>query len=120
MKRPADFTGTNVEGFLLRTALYIEGNPAKFPNDKSKVVCTLFLMEGKAVIWAENFMEEVMTASPYDFGTSLAFGDKLQEAFGNPHKRQTAQVELSQLKQGSMTAAEFFTQFSSARRCAGV
>lgn len=76
-------------------------------------------MEGKATTWAENFMEEVMTAPPYDFGTSQAFGDKLREAFGDPNKRQTAQVELSQLKQGSMTAAEFFSQFDIAGRRAG-
>ena len=70
MKRPADFTGTNVEGFLLKTALYVEGNPSKFPTEKSCVIFTLSLMEGKAAIWAENFVEEVMTMEPHDYGTT--------------------------------------------------
>lgn len=119
MKRPADLTGTNIEGFLVRTALYIEGNPTKLHNDKSKVSFVLSLMEGKAAVWAETFMEEVLAAVPHDLGTSIVFGDKLWEAFGDPNKKQTAQVELSPLKQGNMTATEFFFQFDIARRCTG-
>lgn len=119
MKQPADFTGTNVEGFLLKTALYIEGNPSKFPDEKSRVIFTLSLMEGKAAIWVENFVEEAISVEPHNYGTTEILGQKLQEAFGDPNRKQTAQVELSQLKQGSMTAAEFFSQFDIARRRAG-
>lgn len=64
MKRPAEFTGTNVDGFLIKTALYIEGNPTKFRDDKSQVIFILSLMEGKAAIWAENFIEEKLAAEP--------------------------------------------------------
>lgn len=119
MKHPADFTGPNVEGFLLKTALYVEGNPSKFPTEKSCVIFTLSLMEGKAAIWAENFVEEVMSVEPHDYGTTEDLARRLREAFGNPNRKQTALVELSQLKQGCMSAAEFFFQFDIARRRAG-
>lgn len=100
MKTPKEFDGTNVEGFLLKVRLYINGNRRRFPDDTAKVLFVLSSMEGgKAGAWAENFAEEGTKNDEANYGMFRVLSDALKRAFGDPNKAQTAQLELSQLKQ---------------------
>lgn len=121
MKRPKEFDGTNVEGFLLKVRLYIDGNRRRFPDDMAKVLFVLSLMEGgKAGAWAENFAEEATKNDEANYGTFRELSNALKKAFGDPNKAQSAQLELSQLKQmDNMTAVEFFSAFDILIRKAG-
>lgn len=125
MKRPEDFGGIDVEGFLIQCRLYILGNARKFPDDTSKVLLALSCCKGDAAEWAKNFAEEALNRprqanEEVTFGSFENFKTLLKEAFSDPNKQQTAQLELSLFRQkDDMTAVEFFSKFDILARKAG-
>lgn len=124
MKKPEDFTGTDVEGFLIQCTLYILGNPRKFPDDNAKILLALSCCKKDAAEWAKNFAEEAIqrprVTEEITFGTFENFKTLIKGAFGDPNKQQTAQLELSLFRQkDDMTAVEFFSKFDILVRKAG-
>lgn len=71
IKKPGKFTGTNVDGFMLKTALYVERNATKVRETKTKVLFLLSLIKGEAVIWAKIFVEHVQPVQSLNFGMTI-------------------------------------------------
>ena len=132
--RPDDFDGKteNFLGFYWQCHLYIRSNKRHFPTDESKILLVLSHMKtGLASKWADNFVDEADKpdssndefAPGYtrdmNFGSWKDFEERLKDSFGNPNQQKEAQKKLHELKQGTMTAEEFFQMFDQYRQAAG-
>ena len=132
--KPDDFDGKteNFLAFYRQCRLYIRSNKRHFSTDKSKILLVLSHMKsGLASKWADNFVDEAEEPDSSDdksapgyvpemtFGTWKDFETRLKESFGNPNQQKEAQKKLHELKQGTMTAEEFFQMFDQYRRAAG-
>jgi hypothetical protein len=102
--------------------MYIEDQPRKFTNDKKKITFVLsFMAKGVAGQWADNWLtkkydQRDMEIPEPDFEDLL---NDLDEAFKNNHEQKEAQQALETLKQGSLSAEEFFQSFENLRFLAG-
>lgn len=99
----------------LRVLFY--ANAHLYSTDMAKIFYAISLMrEGFAGDWANRAADELLS------GVQLTW-DQFQEgmdaAFGDPNDQASAIAELVRLKQGHMSAPEFFTQFESLAARAG-
>ena len=63
-------------------ALYMTINATKFPDDTTKIACTLsYMTEGIANTWAQAFFEEKSVTGTFIPGTWLDFLDQLDAIF---------------------------------------
>ncbi len=55
MAMPASYAGDTAEcgGFLLQVALFIEIQPNKFTTECTKVAFLIYLLSGRALLWAK-------------------------------------------------------------------
>lgn len=117
---PFDGKTENYRGFKRQFLLYITANKKQFEDDEQKILFVLSYMKtGLAAQWANNIVDEVAEEEEGNFGTAKDFFRKLELAFGNPNEKKDAQRKLSEYKQGSRTAEEFFQTFEQLRRQAG-
>jgi hypothetical protein len=68
-----------------------------------------YMTEGSAAAWADLYTDRALDTE--DWGTWANFKRELTEQFGDSAKEKAAQHALENLKQGSKTADEFFTEF---------
>ena len=83
-------------------------NPTDYATDLAKVLFALSKIagEGFAAEWANMKAEEILGSG--EAGTWVVFVEELKRAFDNPNDQAMALTDLAGLKQGAMTAPEFF------------
>src|ERR1700720_2714062 len=93
-------------------------NPADYATDLAKVLYTLSKIagEGFAAEWANMKAEEILGNG--EAGTWAEFVEEMKQAFDDPNDRATALADIARLKQGTMTAPEFFAKFETMFRWA--
>src|SRR6202045_5244852 len=86
-------------------------NPTTYAMDLVKVLCALSKItgEGFAAEWVNMKAEEILGNSKA--GTWADFVEEMKWAFDDLNNCATALADITRLKQGSMTAPEFFTRF---------
>jgi hypothetical protein len=86
-------------------------NPTNYATDLAKVLFALSKIagEGFAAEWANMKAEEILGSGKA--GTWVVFVEELKQAFEDPNDQATALADLAGLKQGAMTAPEFFAKF---------
>ena len=86
-------------------------NPTIYAMDQAKVLFTLSKIagEGFAAEWANMKAEEILGNS--EAGTWAEFVEEMKQAFDDPNDCATALADIARLKQGTMTALEFFAKF---------
>ncbi|KAK9525405.1 hypothetical protein VZT92_016118 [Zoarces viviparus] len=87
--------------------LQVDSQPRTFASDNAKVAFTVGLMRGKALVWAEAWLNRCSpNRVPYEF-----FLEEFKRVFDHPvHTRDVVQRLLS-LRQGSTSAAEYSVDF---------
>lgn len=119
--KPPQFDGKNLTKFEQSCKLYTFGNRRDFPDDETKILMALSYMQESDLPskWAQNFIRPKLDAAVPVWGTWTDFWKKVEEAFGDPNKTRNADQALSGLRQGLMTATEFFQKFEIYRSDAG-
>jgi hypothetical protein len=93
--------------FINSLSLYV-AMERKGLSDKELIIVALsFMKKGRAVTWAENYIEtgNMKTQTYKDFVAAL------RDSFGNSDIALTAQMTLDLLKQGSNSVTEYITTF---------
>jgi hypothetical protein len=125
LAKPEEFDGkgAHYEKFIRQVELYLLANQHLFPDDDTKILFVLsYMTEGLADQWAQNFIGAKKLAAGNNvltLGTWTDFKKALDASFIDPNRKRNAQAALEGLRQGRMTAEEFFTQFDQTRRTAG-
>lgn len=121
--KPDPFSGKDYKKFIRQVKLFLWANKKDFTSDDEKIEFTLsFMTEGRASKWAENFIDKAIadgTDDYPDFGAWDSFLGQLKDSFHDANEAQTAQRNLSSLRQGSTSAEEYFQNFDILRRIAG-
>lgn len=106
---PDRFDGSNFScrQFLLQLKLVFSLNPNAYPTDHSKSLYLMSLLKGPAFEWASTFLEkDDPILDDYE-----SFTKTLSEIFEEPDRVQSAMNRLSNLHQGSDSAAEYTSKF---------
>jgi hypothetical protein len=108
---PFDGQKRNFRTFLRSLRLLFMANPTVYATDLAKVLFALSKItgEGFAAEWANMKAEEILGNG--EAGTWAEFVEKMKRAFDDPNDRATALADIARLKQGTMTAPEFFAKF---------
>ncbi|KAG2082728.1 uncharacterized protein F5147DRAFT_590284 [Suillus discolor] len=94
--------------------------PKIFTDDKKKVLFATSCMKGgSAGLWADNYTEEQFSLPSAQRWSFVDFEATLKASFDDANAKREAQRQLELLKQGSLTAEEFFVQFDQLARTAG-
>ena len=111
---PERFSGdrAETEGFIRAIRLAIAVQPESFPDERTKILYALsFMTGGSAQIWAHNETEAVITGTS-SVGSFEDFSRRVEEAFGDPDRAQTARTKLHDLKMtAGMSADEYTARF---------
>jgi hypothetical protein len=124
LSRPDDFSGTKgtitFRQWWRQIHVMFEAESKTLSDDKKKVLFALsFMKSGNSGLWADNYVDE-QDAMPSNQRYVFAdFEAAIKSAFDDANARREAQRHLELLKQGSMTAEEFFVQFDQLARTAG-
>src|ERR1700730_13622104 len=108
---PFDGQKKNFCTFLWSLRLLFMANPTNYATDLAKVLFALskIVGEGFTTEWANMKAEEILGN-----GKARTWGEFVEEmkrAFDNLNDRATALADIARLKQGTMTAPEFFAKF---------
>ena len=97
--------------FLRSLRLLFMANPVVYATDLAKVLFALSKItgEGFAAEWANMKAEEILGNG--EAGTWGEFVEEMKRAFDDPNDQATALADIAKLKQGTMTAPEFFVKF---------
>src|ERR1700730_809961 len=108
---PFDGQKRNFRTFLRSLRLLFMANPVVYATDLAKVLFALSKItgEGFAAEWANMKAEEILGNS--EAGTWVDFVEEMKWAFNDPNDHATALADIMRLKQGTMTAPEFFAKF---------
>jgi len=108
---PFDGQKRNFCTFLRSLHLLYMVNPTDYATDLAKVLFALSKIagEGFAAEWANMKAEEILGSG--EAGTWVVFVEELKWAFDDPNDQVMALTDLAGLKQGAMTAPEFFAKF---------
>ena len=117
---PFDGQKKNFRTFLRSLRLQFMANPTIYATDQAKVLYTLSKIagDGFAAEWANMKGEEILGHD--ETGTWVEFVEEMKRAFDDPNDRATALADIARLKQGAMTAPEFFAKFETQFRRAGM
>src|ERR1700731_3881360 len=93
-------------------------NPTNYATDLAKVLFALSKItgEGFTTEWANMKAEEILGNG--EAGTWADFVEEMKWAFNDPNDHTTALADIARLKQGTMTAPEFFAKFETMFRWA--
>ncbi|KAG2126607.1 hypothetical protein DEU56DRAFT_742844 [Suillus clintonianus] len=124
LSRPDNFSG--VKGSVAfkmwwrQVRVMFEAKPKIFSDDKKKVLFATSCMKGgSAGLWADNYTEEQFSLPDTQCWSFTDFEVALKALFDDANAKREAQRQLELLKQGSLTAEEFFVQFDQLARMAG-
>lgn len=110
---PQHFDGDprNFETFITSIDIVFMANPYTYMNDTTKIYYVLSYMTKKFTTqWAQRMVHRINVGS-YVITTWPNFREHLKSTFENADRRNQAQQKLLSLKQGTLTAEEFFIQF---------
>jgi hypothetical protein len=109
-----------LQGFLLQLRLYVKFNENRFRSETERVLWAVTLLEGKAMMWIEGFLEDYLihtnpkgemdTRKMEDttlkiFGSWDGFIEEIKKNFGVADERREAERAIESLRQkGSATA----------------
>jgi hypothetical protein len=124
LSRPDDFSGAKgtvtFRQWWRQIRVMFEAESKSFPDDKKKVLFTTsFMKSGSAGLWADNYIDKQDALSSNHCYVFTDFEAALKSAFDDANAKREAQRQLELLKQGSMTAKEFFVQFDQLAHTAG-
>ena len=74
----------------------INGNIERFPDDNIKISYTYELLEGKALKWAEQYINKV--TGVFTFGTYADFKKKITNIWGDLNPKATAEEAIRTLR----------------------
>ena len=108
---PFDGQKRNFHMFLQSLCLLFMVNLTVYAMDLAKVLSALSKItgDGFAAEWANMKAEEILGDGKA--GTWAEFVEELKQAFDNLNDQVTALAALAGLKQGAMTALEYFAKF---------
>src|ERR1700731_3044840 len=108
---PFDGQKRNFCMFLQSLHLLFMANPVVYAMDLAKVLFALSKItgEGFTAEWVNMKAEEILGNG--EAGTWVEFVEEMKQAFNDPNDCVTALTGIASLKQGAMTALEFFTKF---------
>src|SRR5882672_11246553 len=76
------------------------GKPQNFPHENAKIFFALSYCEGPLVEeWVTMVTNDIVNLTVGSIATYARLRQIIEEQFGNPDKRRTAQKELAKLKQ---------------------
>ncbi|KAG1836447.1 hypothetical protein DFJ58DRAFT_171486 [Suillus subalutaceus] len=124
LSRPDDFSGVkgtvSFKTWWRQVRVMFEAEPKIFTDDKKKVLFATSCMKGgSAGLWADNYTEEQFSLPSAQRWSFVDFEAALKASFDDANAKREAQRQLELLKQGSLTAEEFFVQFDQLARTAG-
>lgn len=116
LSRPDDFSDVKdtvaFKTWWQQVNIMFEAEPKIFLDDKKKVLFTMLCMKGgSAGLWADNYTEEQFSLSSTQHWNFADFELALKASFDDANAKRKAQCQLKLLKQGNLTAEEFFVQF---------
>src|SRR6202045_2558217 len=108
---PFDGQKRNFRTFLRSLHLLCMANPTNYAMDLAKVLFALSKItgEGFATEWVNMKAEGILGNG--GAGTWADFVEEMKQAFDDPNDCATALADIARLKQGTMTAPEFFAKF---------
>ncbi|KJA23035.1 hypothetical protein HYPSUDRAFT_201602 [Hypholoma sublateritium FD-334 SS-4] len=112
--KPFDGKRENYSAFEASAAIYLKLNADKYNNDEKQILWVLgHLSEGTASTWRNDYLRLHQTAGVFDISNQKIadFMRDLKAAFDSTTEETDAENELRILKQGTMPAEEFFTEF---------
>jgi hypothetical protein len=110
---PQHFNGDprNFETFITSIDIVFMANPYTYATHTTKIYYVLSYMTKKfAAQWAQRMVHSINVGS-YIITTWEDFCEHLKNTFENADRRNQAQQKLLALRQGALTAEEFFIQF---------
>lgn len=124
LSRPDDFSGAkgtiSFKTCWQQVRVMFEVEPKIFTDDKKKVLFATSCMKGgSAGLWADNYTEEQFSLPSTQRWNFVDFEAALKASFDDANAKCKAQRQLELLKQGGLTAEEFFVQFDQLARMAG-
>ena len=118
---PPMFTGERKDllPFLTKCQIKFDGQPSRFPDEKSKILYTGSRLEGPAFSWFQPLIAPIPEGStkppPPELASFRVFSDALTVIYGDPNLEATAERELRRLHQTG-SAAEYAARFESKKQ----
>jgi len=117
---PPTFSGNRKEllPFLAKCQLKFEGQPSRFPTERSKILYAGSRLEGPAFQWFQPLLAQYpagSTAAPPELASFDAFQAALNTLYGDPNLETTAVREIRLLHQTG-SAAEYAAKFESKKQ----
>ena len=118
---PPMFSGERKDllSFLTKCQIKFDGQPSRFPDEKSKILYTGSRLEGPAFAWFQPLIAPDPTGSvkptPPELASFKAFSDALTVIYGDPNLEATAVREVRRLHQTG-SAAEYAARFESKKQ----
>ncbi|KAG6806541.1 hypothetical protein H0H92_007650, partial [Tricholoma furcatifolium] len=98
--------------------LYMDGHPEYFTNERVAISWVLFMQEGLAAEWRDNFIDE-MKEGGATFYSLKEFWKLFPSDFGDPDIQSTKILKLRVINQGSKTMDQHVQDFKNAARGSG-
>ena len=99
-----------VRPWLMQLDMKWTGNEERFPTEESKLNYAYSFMRGRALDWAEPYIEG---KDGYEFKTTAEFKEQIKLAFGDPNPQATAEQRLRKCRQRGQEASSYHTEFQS-------
>jgi Ty3 transposon capsid-like protein len=116
---PPMFSGDRKEllPFLTKCQLKFEGQPSRFPTERSKILYTGSRLEGPAFNWFQPMITQYPSGAtaPPELATFELFTEALTSVYGDPNLEATAVREIRRLHQTG-SAAEYAARFESKKQ----
>jgi len=118
---PPMFSGERKDllSFLTKCQIKFDGQPSRFPDERSKILYTGSRLEGPAFSWFQPLIAPDSTGSvkptPPELASFKAFSDALTVIYGDPNLEATAVREIRRLHQTG-SAAEYAARFESKKQ----
>jgi hypothetical protein len=120
---PPMFTGERKDllPFLTKCQIKFDGQPSRFPDEKSKILYAGSHLEGPAFSWFQPLIapnpgpEGSTKPAPPELASFKVFSDALTVIYGDPNLEATAEREIRRLHQTG-SAAEYAAKFESKKQ----
>jgi hypothetical protein len=118
---PPMFSGERKEllPFLTKCQIKFDGQPSRFPNERSKILYAGSRLEGPAFSWFQPLISQYPAGSegqaPPELASFKEFTGALTTIYGDPNLEATAVREIRRLHQTS-SAAEYAAKFESKKQ----
>ena len=110
---PEYFDGrrSTLRNFLAQCRIVFLAQPSRFPTERHKVIYASSYLRDVAFAWFQPFLDTIDHEKPNAMLESfVCFSNALQEAFGDPDRKRTAENKLTLLRQVT-SAATYSAEF---------